>query len=110
MNVTDRMILTITIIGIALTITFQPSCISSINEVTRDSVGERYCGPLSVGSVSHTSDVTFITPRERSDIEAIMFTKRNVTVNTTYTVHGQVDMYHGQLEIVVDRLQDPDDP
>lgn len=109
MKVTDRMILTITVVGLSLTVMFGPDCIRSLDDVDRGTVGERYCGLVKVGSVSQTSDVTFITPDSTGQVELVTFTSRNVTVNMTYTVHGQVDMYHGQLEIVVDRLRPADD-
>ena len=108
MKVTNRMILTVTVIGLSLTLMFEPDCISSLGKVDRGTVGERYCGDLKIRSVSQTGDVTFMTPASSGKIELVTFTARNVTVNMTYTVHGQVDMYHGQLEIVVDRLRPAD--
>lgn len=105
MNLTDRMILAITCTGIGMILTFTPDCIDSMAAVGDDTVGERYCGEITPASIDRREDVTFIRSRDGTAPEIITFTDHGMTVNHTYTVTGQITMYQGRLEIVVNHVE-----
>lgn len=50
-------------------------------------------------------DVTFLRLDKRPGLDIVSFDRvRDIQPNTTITIYGTVDLYHGQLEILADRI------
>lgn len=74
-------------------------------EVSRDDIGERVKVPATIQSVSRTEKVSFITAQERPDFDIVSFTPMTeIREGDDVMITGKVDMYEGDLEIIVDSI------
>lgn len=106
-----RLIILLYVTGLALMIAsevyFTPP-MKEVSELNEDLVGELVKTEITVEQADVSQDITRITPRERDDITFISFSPlETVHENKTLTVTGEVDLYHGNLQVVIDSV-DPE--
>ena len=108
MNIQRRTALALILIGVGIIYgaeTVYDTEQQALAEVSEDDIGERVKVPATIRSVKRTQDVAFITAQERPGFEIVSFTPmKDVREGDTVTITGKVDMYEGDLEIIVDSV------
>ncbi|MFB6077029.1 MAG: hypothetical protein ABEK12_02775 [Candidatus Nanohaloarchaea archaeon] len=75
-------------------------------EIDGTLLGETVTVTGRIGDISRSEDGVFFTVSGQSgDIRAVNFDDANVTADARYRLVGRVDLYHGDLELVVERAE-----
>ena len=85
----------------------------SISDITRNHVGQKVAVSGTISSLSEKDGHFFFTLIEgHHNIKAVVFSNKANTINTVLlgngefiTVHGEVELYNNELEIIVENVK-----
>lgn len=104
----SRMSVLLTLIGLVSIFTYASLYHPPIydpREIDHDIIGESIRIHGTVHDTTVKKDVSFITLKERKQLDIISFNPiGKLPPNTTVTIEGIVDIYHGNLEVVAKRV------
>lgn len=109
MNFEKRVMIMLYLVGSVLLILsevyFTPT-VKEVNEISKESLGTVIKTTYTTKDVSHHESITRMKSHERNDLTFISFTRlQDVHENDTLTVIGEVDLYQGSLQVVLDSIE-----
>lgn len=109
MNTDRRIIVVLYIVGIVLIMaseTYFTAPMKKPGEINEQLVGERIKTEITVESSSVNDEITRVSSRERPELTFIAFEPyHELSVNQSLRLHGEVDLYHGNLQLVIDEVE-----
>ncbi len=100
------------IVVIALAETVYTAPVIAPGQIGRELLGDRISTSGTVQRIHEADEAAFIQLVENPEITVVKFTDQNLSVHEgePVNIHGTVDLYHGKLEIITERIKPVKNP